>query len=405
VTLSKVAAVVGVAAMVLVAAPVSAQEPQAAIAPAGFAFRDLLPADDLSPTVLGIYRKLMEIESEIRRQTDRYGLDYDLARAVCMYESGGNANLTSWAGARGYFQVMPATFRTLGVKSNIEAGIKYLAQLVRRFEREDYALAAYNGGPTNVGRGRAMRLESLQYVLGVGTYRTLLKLYEPSLRHHASELLLTQVAEGENWWTVSRRLDMPLLTLRLYNPYLARRELRPGQLVAYPPAPRDDLFAHDGTQLWYRTRLGDNYFNLAFVLDVDLDQLRQDNELWHLQTLPVGMLLRIPLQWEGEHTIHRVQTGETIDQIAEAMESDPWRIIRDNGLFWDESVKDGMLLRVRRVPPRPRFVTHRVARGENLTMIARRYGTSVAVIQRNNNRGRRTLIRVGERLQIPTVAE
>ena len=40
--------------------------------------------------------------------------------AVCLYESGGNANLTSRAGARGYFQVMPSTFRSLRVETNIE---------------------------------------------------------------------------------------------------------------------------------------------------------------------------------------------------------------------------------------------------------------------------------------------
>ena len=52
---------------------------------------------DLSPGFLGLYRKVMEIEGRIRRHADAYGLDYDLARAVCLYESGGNARLTSWA--------------------------------------------------------------------------------------------------------------------------------------------------------------------------------------------------------------------------------------------------------------------------------------------------------------------
>ena len=66
---------------------------------------------------------------------------------------------------------------------------------------------------------------------------------------------------------------------------------------------------------------------------------------------------------------------------------------------------DGMTLRVRRVPPRPKFVVHRVRRGENLTLIARRYSTSVASIQQANNMGRRTMIRVGESLRIPALAE
>ena len=348
----------------------------------------------------------MQIEEQIRAAVERYGVDYDLARAVCMYESGGNANLTSWAGARGYFQVMPSTFRQLGVRTNIEAGVKYLAQLVARFEREDYALAAYNGGPRNVGRGRAMRLESLQYVLGVGNYRTILKLYEASVRHHASALQMTTVAEGEDWWRLSRRLGLSLLQLRVHNPYLAPRRLRPGQLVVYPDRPRAELFrALPGGELEYVVRRGDNYYSLAFALDVDLDELRQANGLWHLQVLPVGMRLRLPLAWEGDHTLHRVAPGEDLETVAAALQSEPWRIVRDNGLLLSERLEPGMLLRVRRVPPPPSFVVHRVARGENLTQLARRYGTSVASIQRANNMGRRTLIRVGEQLRIPTVAE
>jgi len=276
----------------LIAAPAAAQPPELATQAS---FEDILPLDDFSPAMLGIYRKLMLIEDEIRVHADRYEVDYVLARATCMYESGGNANLTSWAGAKGYFQVMPSTFRSLRVDTNIEAGIKYIGQLVRQFEREDYALAAYNGGPGTVGRGRAMRLESLQYVLGVGYYRTMLKLHERSIRHHASQLLLTEVSEGEDWWDIATRLDMSLLQLRLHNPYLAVRRLKPGQFVAYPPAVREGMFEVSGDYIEYRSRLGDNYFNLAFTLDVKLDDLRNENSLWHLQTLPAG---RRPAQRE-----------------------------------------------------------------------------------------------------------
>ena len=104
----------------------------------------LLPLDDFSPQFLGMYRKSMTIEDEVRRYTDQYEVDIDLARAVLIQESGGNPNLTSIAGAGGYFQVMPATFRGLRVDTNIEAGIKYISQMVRQFRREDYAVAAYN---------------------------------------------------------------------------------------------------------------------------------------------------------------------------------------------------------------------------------------------------------------------
>ncbi len=362
-----------------------------------------LPLEQFSPSFLGMYRKVMEIEDEIRRHADRYGLHYDLARAVCLYESGGNASLSSWVGARGYFQVMPATFRSLRVETNIEAGIKYLSQMVDRFDREDYAVAAYNGGPGRVARRRPMPLETLQYVLGVGHFRNLLKTHEPSVRHHAGQIRLTTVAEGDDWWQLSQRLGLSIVQLRMHNPFLANRQLRVGQLIAYPPASRADLLQEVDGGLEYVTRLGDNYFNIAFTLDVDLNTLREENDLWRLQTLPDGLRLHLPTTWEAKHEVHTVQTGETIQTIAENLKSVPWRIIRDNGI-WDQEIRAGMTLRVREAPPKPTYLVHRVTRGENLGAIARRYGTTVGAIQSANSLGRRTLIRIGQQLRIPTVA-
>jgi hypothetical protein len=54
----------------------------------------LLPLEEVSPVFLGMYRKVMEIEADIKRYSERYGVDFDLARAVCLYESGGNVGST-----------------------------------------------------------------------------------------------------------------------------------------------------------------------------------------------------------------------------------------------------------------------------------------------------------------------
>jgi LysM repeat protein len=395
-------------------APQSPQQTPLARPAGGLVDPAPLTREDISPGFLGLYRKVMEIEDRIRTQAAAYGLDYDLARAVCLYESGGNAGLTSWAGAEGYFQVMPATQRTLGVNDNIEAGIKYLSQLVDRFDREDYALAAYNGGPATVGRNRPMRLESLQYVIGVGHYRMMLKLYEEPIRRYAGELQLDVARQGDTWWTVSQRLGIPLLQLRLYNPYIGIREMRPGMLIAHPDGPRDDLYRIEDDAIYYRSRLGDNYFGIGFAFDVKLDALRDENKLWHLQTLPPGMELRLPLFWvppepdeddepeeEPEVVQHTVATGETIASIRAQYDTSEWRILRDNFL-WDEQLPPaGTVLDITIDPVEPEFTAHTVRRGENLTIIAHRYGTSVSAIQEANNMGSRTVIRVGQQLLVP----
>ena len=373
--------------------------PRVAITPDDAAL--LLPLDDFSPQFLGMYRKATTIEDEIRGHTERYGVDYDLARAVLIQESGGNPGLTSVAGAGGYFQVMPATFRSLQVDTNIEAGIKYLGQMVRQFRREDYAVAAYNGGP---GRARGGRppLETLQYLLSVGAYRNVLKVHESAVRRHAAGIGLEAIRDGDDWWSLSRRTGRTIVELRMHNPFLATRALRAGQFIAYPLEPRTGLLTPAGDErVEYRTRLGDNYLHLAFVLELDRDTLRELNDLWHLQTLPTGQVLRLPLAWEGEHEEYVVQEGDDLKTIADRLESTPWRIIRDNSLFWNQRPAPGTVLRVRPEQPRATSVTHRVVRGDTLNSLARRYGTTVRAIQEANSMGRRTVIQIGQRLQIP----
>jgi soluble lytic murein transglycosylase-like protein len=142
------------AALLAVAGPAFVPTVTAAPFVAGAAASSVMPAEDFSPALLGMYRKVSRLDTPILRYAGKYDVDVTLARAVCMFESGGNPGLTSVAGAQGFFQVMPATFRTLRVPTNIEAGIKYLGQLVHRFGREDYALAAYNGGPSRVALRR-----------------------------------------------------------------------------------------------------------------------------------------------------------------------------------------------------------------------------------------------------------
>src|SRR5262245_40933911 len=266
----------------------------AATAAPGAAGSPFVPRYSLS--LLGSYRKSMQIEGELTGACAKYGLPVPLARAVLMYESGGNDNLISGAGARGYFQVMPSTYRLMRVTTNIEAGVKYLSQLLSDYGREDDALAAYNGGPGRLNKGRKLPIETLQYVVGVGTYRTLLTVEEAAIRAEAGRLEVLRTDATDSWATISARTGIPVLELRLYNAFLAPRPLKAGMLIAYPRSPLDNLLAPGGAPgapSTYTTRRGDNYLLLGFAFDVDLDQFRTDNSLWRVQVPFEGLALSV----------------------------------------------------------------------------------------------------------------
>lgn len=97
--------------------------------------------------------------------------DWRLMAAQCYQESTFDPEAVSWAGARGLMQIMPQTADRLGLErsqlhhpeKNIAASARYLAMLEQsfadiqnRYERQNFVLAAYNGGPHHIRD--AMRL-------------------------------------------------------------------------------------------------------------------------------------------------------------------------------------------------------------------------------------------------------
>jgi membrane-bound lytic murein transglycosylase F len=97
--------------------------------------------------------------------------DWRLMAAQCYQESTFDPNALSWAGARGLMQIMPQTADHLGLprselsnpERNIAAAARYIAELEQTFadipsrrERQDFVLAAYNGGPHHIRDAMAL---------------------------------------------------------------------------------------------------------------------------------------------------------------------------------------------------------------------------------------------------------
>lgn len=95
----------------------------------------------------------MTIDSYIVDSSRRYNIDPLLIYAQMHQESSFKLRATSYKGASGLMQLMPATARRLGVtniyepKQNIEGGVKYMRMLLDMFGQDvNLALAGYNAG-------------------------------------------------------------------------------------------------------------------------------------------------------------------------------------------------------------------------------------------------------------------
>jgi hypothetical protein len=102
----------------------------------------------------------LSIAQMVMAAAAQFGVDPALALAVAQRESGLNPNLVnSQTGAAGVMQLMPATARSLGVTNsldptqNIPAGVRYLAQMLNRYDGDTAkGIAAYDWGPGNLDR-------------------------------------------------------------------------------------------------------------------------------------------------------------------------------------------------------------------------------------------------------------
>ncbi|TYQ12820.1 UNVERIFIED_CONTAM: soluble lytic murein transglycosylase [Acetivibrio alkalicellulosi] len=106
-------------------------------------------------------------EDLVLEAAEKYNIDANLIWAVMREESFYRHDVTSWAGAIGLMQIMPATGQDiasrlnktikdsdlLNPEININFGAFYIRSMLDMFSGDiDKAMAAYNGGPGNVSR-------------------------------------------------------------------------------------------------------------------------------------------------------------------------------------------------------------------------------------------------------------
>lgn len=109
--------------------------------------------------------KISLYDDLFRKYAKQIGWDWRLLASLAYTESNFDPNVTSWAGAKGLMQLMPATSRAMGVpagkerdpEESIRAGVKLIAALQQIFKKvEDpaeqvkFVLAAYNAGAGHV---------------------------------------------------------------------------------------------------------------------------------------------------------------------------------------------------------------------------------------------------------------
>ncbi|HVE64072.1 MAG TPA: LysM peptidoglycan-binding domain-containing protein [Mycobacteriales bacterium] len=122
------------------------------------------------------------VRSLVLAQARKHKVDPHLALALAWQESGLQQDVVSSVGALGVMQVMPTTGEWVSrylakrpldlydVEDNVEAGVRYLAQLLKVAKTKDLALAGYYQGLHSVAK-RGMYDDTKRYVTNITAIR------------------------------------------------------------------------------------------------------------------------------------------------------------------------------------------------------------------------------------------
>jgi LysM repeat protein len=180
-------------------------------------------------------------------------------------------------------------------------------------------------------------------------------------------------------------------------------------------------------------RRGDTLSQIARRYGTSVRALQQTNGMGRRTMIREGAVLRVPTSsaslragpsWQdvadyqtGETVRYRVRRGDALSTIARRFRTTVPVIQRMNGLGRSTRIYAGQTLKVTygqrsttavaAAPPRRAPAgsasggTVTVRRGDSLIAIARRHGTSVAALQEANGLGRSTRIYAGQTLRLP----
>lgn len=173
---------------------------------------------------------------------------------------------------------------------------------------------------------------------------------------------------------------------------------------------------------YYRVRRGDTLGHIARRHRTSVGTLRRLNRMGRRSFLRVGQRLKVPERGGGKYVknsqrikksrsvdknavYHTVRRGENLSLIAKKYGVSINKLKQMNRLGRRALIRVGQRIRLRESSENSRKSigaggTHTVRRGENLSLIAQKYGVQVYQLKKWNQLGRRSIIRVGQRIKV-----
>ncbi|MDP8222171.1 MAG: LysM peptidoglycan-binding domain-containing protein [Candidatus Lernaella stagnicola] len=207
------------------------------------------------------------------------------------------------------------------------------------------------------------------------------------------------VRRGDTLGEIARRHKVTTKQLATLNDLSTRSTIYPGTVLQIPGSGS----AQPST---YKVRSGDTLSGIAGKFGLGTGLLAKHNGMKSNATLYAGKVLKIPGGGSpaAAPRIHVVKKGDTFSSIASRQGVNYRSLAAYNGMKTSSTLHPGMKLKI---PPKSwkptakkKSVRYKVRPGDSLTKVARRFGCSVADLERWNNIKRTSSLRVGHVLVI-----
>ena len=355
----------------------------------------------------GIKEKFLEGLKRSGRYLDRMeeifaenGLPRELA-FLPHIESSFQHDVRSKAGALGMWQFMRGTGRRfltinryiderLAPLKATEAAARYLAENYEILGTWPLAVTAYNHGSN--GMKRAKRKHGSDFRAIVDSYRS--RYFGFAGRNFYPEFLASiEISRNyREYFGAETTLEPPLQ----YEVVPLKRGYHVSHLTTIPNLSLEDLQAYNPQltrHVWKRSRVVPSGYRLRVPPGRATDVT---DALSRFKPSPSGVTIGA----DGS-ILYRVRAGDTLGRISRDFGVSTIRLQRLNGIRNPNRIRVGALLTVSR--PGPEAATperYRVRRGDNLSLIAKRFGTTVGKLKALNGLRNANHIRPGQVLVV-----
>lgn len=323
---------------------------------------------------------------------------------ISLIESGFSPSAHSHAGAVGYWQFIRGTGKRYGLKINA-----YMD------ERQDFVLAT---------RAAANYFKALYNLFG--------DWYISMASYNAGEnrlkRLIMRHQTNDFWWFAKYR-KLPRETINYVPKYIAAR------MIATNPK------KYGFTDIEFKEALDFEQFEaphamslkkLAKALNIEYKELKSLNPTYRSHYVPKyknhKSIVKVPAGFKaqavavldqtkskppkyiaGSYYYYRVRRGDNLSTIAARHGTSVRKLRSLNGMWRRSLIRVGQRLKVPERGSRSRYSSrsyslsgnyYKVRRGDNLSLIARRFGVSISQLRRLNNLHGRSTIYVGQKIKV-----